>query len=73
MSASLAGSEMCIRDSPLSTIILDRAASRTWLAGVATMQGLRRYHEDLFILKAWVEGAPGVGAFAVLDGHGGSQ
>eukprot|EP00969_Alexandrium_andersonii_P131673 5822711-Alexandrium_andersonii.AAC.1 len=35
------------------------------------MQGLRRHHEDLFVVKATVEGAPGVGAFAILDGHGG--
>eukprot|EP00969_Alexandrium_andersonii_P011576 503687-Alexandrium_andersonii.AAC.1 len=36
------------------------------------MQGLRRYHEDIFVLKASVDEAPGVGAFAVLDGHGGA-
>eukprot|EP00969_Alexandrium_andersonii_P207073 9149074-Alexandrium_andersonii.AAC.1 len=35
------------------------------------MQGLRRRHEDLFFMKPTVEGAPGVGAFAILDGHGG--
>eukprot|EP00969_Alexandrium_andersonii_P022507 985195-Alexandrium_andersonii.AAC.1 len=37
------------------------------------MQGWRRHHEDIFLLKAHIEGAPGVGVFAVLDGHGGSQ
>eukprot|EP00969_Alexandrium_andersonii_P233677 10316782-Alexandrium_andersonii.AAC.1 len=50
MSASLVGSEMCIRDSlaaPLTTVILERAAGPSWLAGAATMQGWRRYHDCL--------------------------
>eukprot|EP00969_Alexandrium_andersonii_P357170 15448177-Alexandrium_andersonii.AAC.1 len=37
------------------------------------MQGWWRHHEDIFIVKPRVQGVTGVGAFAVLDGHGGAR
>lgn len=57
---------------PVTAMVVERASTPAWTASIATMQGWRRTHEDAHIFKACQTGNEESGAFAVLDGHGGS-
>lgn len=56
---------------PVTAMVVERSASKCWVASTVTMQGWRRTHEDAHILRGVADGLEESGVFAVLDGHGG--